>query len=218
MIKSKVTINDKIGRVSSILTLPERTEAILLLAHGAGAGMEHPFMEMLAEGLHDRQIGTLRFNFPYMEQGKAPRSPKEAITTIQKLYEQLISTYDVPIFIGGKSYGGRMASHASSEGLVDNIHGLIYFGFPLHPPGKPGISRAEHLSMIKHPMLFLQGVKDKLAEIELIRQVTGRLPNASIVEYGDADHSFKVPKRSSQSQEDVFKHLVKESALWMKRV
>lgn len=199
--------------------LPEDSEAIFLFAHGAGAPMDHPFMTKIAEGLHNQKIGTLRFNFPYMEKGrKAPGSPKEAIDTIATLSKQLIDTYNIPVFIGGKSYGGRMASHAAAEGSTERIHGLIFFGFPLHAPGKDSTKRAEHLGLIKHPMLFLQGTKDKLAEINLIRQVTARLPNATLVEYADADHSFKVPKKSDQSQDEVFKHMIKEAALWMKRV
>lgn len=220
MIKSPIVINKTIGNVSAILSLPEKTEAILLFAHGAGADMEHPFMDKISEGLNDRKIGTLRFNFPYMEKGrKAPGSPREAIESIKRIYEQLFSTYDdKPLFIGGKSYGGRMASHAAAEGLTEKIHGLIFFGFPLHAPGKNSTERADHLGKIKHPMLFLQGTKDKLADIDLIKKVTGRLPNATLVEYADADHSFKVPKKASFPQEEIYNHIIREAALWMKRV
>ena len=219
MIKSPVAISDKIGNVSAILSLPEKTEAILLFAHGAGAGMEHQFMSTISEGLNEQKIGTMRFNFPYMEKGrKAPGKPQEAIQSFASIHNQLLNTYDVPLFIGGKSYGGRMASHAAADGLVDRIHGLIYFGFPLHAPGKNSTERAEHLGLIKHPMLFLQGTKDKLAEINLMRQITGRLPNATLVEYADADHSFKVPKKASLSQEEVYQHMIRETALWMKRI
>ncbi|MGK7392637.1 MAG: alpha/beta hydrolase family protein [Candidatus Cyclobacteriaceae bacterium M2_1C_046] len=219
MITSPILINEKIGTVSATLSLPEKTEAIFLFTHGAGAGMEHPFMNRISEGLNDHKIGTMRFNFPYMDKGrKAPGSQKEAVESIKRVYEQLKNTYEAPLFIGGKSYGGRMASHAAAEGLIPNINGLIFLGFPLHAPGKNSTERADHLGKVKHSMLFLQGAKDKLADIDLIRKVTGRLPNATLTEYADADHSFKVPKRSSYSQEEIYSHMIREAALWMKRV
>lgn len=174
-------------------------------------------METVAEKLSGLKIGVVRFNFPYIDAGrKAPGSPRQAIDAIVKVYNSISADYNQPLFVGGKSYGGRMASAAVAEGLLPEVRGLVYFGFPLHAPGKPSVKRAEHLDSTELPMLFLQGKKDKLAEIPLIREVTEKIPNATLIEFEDADHSFKVPKKADLTQEEVFDTLTKEAASWMK--
>ena len=199
-----------------ITDIPESAKAIYIFAHGAGAGMEHPFMETFAERLKNKNIGTVRFNFPYMEKGrKAPGSQKEAVDAIVDIYKEVTANYNIPVFAGGKSYGGRMASLAASKELLPGLKGLIYLGFPLHAPGSPSVARAEHLKEIKVPMLFLQGMKDKLAQTELIRKVVSALPTSTLKEYKDADHSFKVTKRSGINQERLFDQIVTDMTTWI---
>jgi hypothetical protein len=192
-----ITISDKIGEVSAILQVPQDQKALLVLAHGAGANMEHSFMADLADNLATKGIGTLRFNFPYMEKGKfRPDTPAVAHETIACLIKKAHELYPaVPLLAGGKSFGGRMTSQYLAKTPVAFVKGIVFYGFPLHPDGKPSIERAEHLKDIRIPMLFLQGTRDALAELPLIEGVCGSLPTATLVKISGADHAFKITKK-----------------------
>ncbi|WP_420578204.1 alpha/beta family hydrolase [Ekhidna sp.] len=211
-------LNDKLGKITAEVDEASRPQAILVLAHGAGAGMHHPFMSDLARGIADKDIHVIRFNFPYMEQGrKSPGSPKANIETWRLVVDHIASMYQgLSIFISGKSYGGRMASHLMAESSSDAVKGIIYYGFPLHAPGRDSKDRASHLPEIKVPQLFLQGSKDKLANIDLINEVVEGLSNVELEVIGDGDHSFKVPKKSGKKNEEVMNHLIQKSADWIK--
>lgn len=210
----KIHISEEIGSVSAILILPEDASALLVLSHGAGAGMEHPFMEMLAQQLAIHQVGTLRFNFAYMEKGgggpdrppKAHKIIKAAVTKAEKYAD------GIKLLAGGKSFGGRMTSQAAANGTLNAVKGIVYYGFPLHAPGKPGTDRAAHLSDIPQPQLFLQGTRDKLAEFDLIESVCAQLPKAKLVKMEGGDHSFKTLKRSGVSHEEMIGQLARETA------
>lgn len=210
----KLKVSPQTGEVSAKYTAPEKPVCILTLAHGAGAGMDHPFMETLAASLAETGIATLRFNFPFAEQKKfRPDTPAVAHQTIaaalakaQELQPKL------PLFASGKSFGGRMSSQYVSEHPDSPVKGIIFYGFPLHPSGKPATDRAEHLKQIKVPMLFLQGSKDTLATWELIEKVCGSLPKATLVKLDGADHSFKAGKKDTMSV------LVEETKDWVKKM
>lgn len=210
----KIDINPEIGTVSAILQKPENATAILVLAHGAGAGMEHPFMQNLADRLADHHIATLRFNFPFMENGGAPDRPPKAQATIQAaLQTALKHAKGLTLLAGGKSFGGRMTSHLAASGsLPPEVKGIVYCGFPLHAPGKPGTDRAAHLQDITLPQLFLQGTRDTLAQFDLIHQVCTTLPKATLIRLDEADHSFETLKRSGISSESIMQRLVEEIA------
>ena len=192
--------------------------SVLIIAHGAGAGMQHSFLEQLAKENCLRGSHSIRFNFPYMESGrKSPGSPKRNIEAWKVVLDYVRKKYpDLPIFISGKSYGGRMASHLVVEHNV-SVNGIIYFGFPLHAPGRDSKERAAHLSSIEIPQLFLQGTKDKLANIELMREVNTEQKEAELVELTGADHSFNVPKRVGISKEEVINNLVDQSIKFQKK-
>lgn len=192
-----ISVSSGIGKVSAICTIPDAPTAIITLAHGAGAGMDHIFMETLAAGLAESGIATLRFNFPFMEQKKKrPDSPAVAHATIEAAINKAISLYpDLPLFVSGKSFGGRMSSQYLSVNQRKDVKGLIFFGFPLHQPGKPSIDRAAHLNDVKLPMLFLQGTKDTLASIDLMETLCKSLKKATLVKFEGADHSFKAGKK-----------------------
>lgn len=193
-----IPVSDSIGAVSAILITPASLKALVVLAHGAGAGMNHTFMEMLAMRLAAHGIGTLRFNFPFIENGKRrPDVPAVAEKTIAAVLATAAGlTVGVPIFAAGKSFGGRMTSHHFSKTTPSYIEGLIFYGFPLHPPGKPTTMRAAHLNTVKIPMLFLQGTRDALADISLIGEVCSKLPLAKLLTFEGADHSFKQGKKN----------------------
>ncbi|MFK7954328.1 MAG: alpha/beta family hydrolase [Ekhidna sp.] len=209
-------LNDKLGKITLETELAKAPKAVVILAHGAGAGMNHPTMILISKKLNESNFHCVRFNFPYMEQGrKSPGSPKQNIATWEYVIQYIQSKYEgLPLFISGKSYGGRMASHLIAENSDLNVKGLIYFGFPLHAPGKDSKDRASHLCGINVPQLFLQGVKDKLANIELMREVVDELPNAKLVEIEYADHSFNVPKKSGFTHEEIISKLANEVKEW----
>ncbi len=210
------TISEKIGNVSGIEQVTKQSKCIIILGHGAGAGMRHPFMSLLAEALVIHNIGVVRYNFPYMEQGKSrPDFPAVAHKTIQTICENIGANHKQPIFLAGKSFGGRMASQWVSKTNPQLIKGLIYYGFPLHGIGKDGKERAEHLYSIDTPMLFLQGTKDKLARKDLIEAVTNNIKNAQLHFIENADHSFKVPKKSGFTHEDIINQLAIETNRWI---
>ncbi|MDE3185047.1 MAG: alpha/beta hydrolase [Bacteroidota bacterium] len=192
----KIQVSPTAGKVSAIYTDPGDAKCILVLAHGAGAGMDHPFMVKLANSLAENGIATLRFNFPFKENKKGrPDVPAVAQNTIEAAIEkvhQLSPT--LPVFAAGKSFGGRMSSQYLSTHPDAAVKGIIFYGFPLHAPGKPSTDRADHLKNIKVPMLFLQGTKDALATWDLIQSVISSLSKAKLVKIEGADHSFKAGK------------------------
>ena len=209
----KINVSKEIGKVSSILLLPEKAKALIVLSHGAGAGMEHSFMEALAKKLAEHDIGTLRFNFAYMEKGGGPPDrPKKAHQVIAAAISKALNYSEgLTLLAGGKSFGGRMMSQMAAAGTLKDVKGVIYFGFPLHAPGKPGTERAAHLSDIKIPQLFVQGTRDTLAKIDLIKAVAKRLKKASLAIIDGGDHSFKMLKRSGKTQEDAIEEIAKAS-------
>jgi len=197
----KIQVSADIGKVSGKSIVPSKPQSVLVLAHGAGAGMEHSFMETLALRLAALEIATVRFNFPFTENKKGrPDSPaiahqaiKAAIAKTQELFPK------IPLFVAGKSFGGRMSSQYLSANHEATVSGIIFYGFPLHPAGKPSTERAEHLKQIKLPMLFLQGTKDALATWDLIEAVCKPLRSASLIKLEGADHSFKAGKKDTMS-------------------
>src|ERR1700754_4901532 len=173
----KLSLTAGSGTVSGLWLNPPGAKAALVLAHGAGAGMTHRFMNAIADGLAEIGIATLRFNFPYMERGsKRPDSPAIAADTIRAAVARATSLApNLPLFAGGKSFGGRMTSMAQANAPLDGVRGLVFFGFPLHPAGKPGVDRADHLRDVKIPLLFLSGTRDALAELPLLKPVVTKL-------------------------------------------
>jgi len=177
-----------------------------VLAHGAGAGMRHPFLEAIAQALFDRGVATLRYEFAYMEQHKSrPDPPAVAAARVREAVARAAAEWPgLPLVAGGKSFGGRMTSTAQAEKPLEGVSGLAFLGFPLHPPGKPSVSRAEHLYAVEVPMLFLQGTRDEFARLELITEVCRKLgPRATLQLIEEGDHSFKVPKRTGRTPEQV---------------
>ena len=207
------------GIVSGLLRSPPGdTRAALVLAHGAGAGMTHPFMAAVADGLVARGIATLRFNFPFVETGsRRPDTAPVARRTVRTVVEAARSHLpDVPLFAGGKSFGGRMTSQAQAEEPLLDVCGLEFFGYPLHPAGKPTTDRADHLSDVALPMLFLSGDRDALAEAALIGDVVARLgPRATLVRVEHADHSFHVLRRSGRDDREVLSTMLDAAAAWI---
>ncbi|MGN6532406.1 MAG: alpha/beta hydrolase family protein [Ginsengibacter sp.] len=192
----EIQVSASIGKVSAEYMAPPGAQCILALAHGAGAGMNHPFMVALANSLAETGIATLRFNFPFAENKKGrPDVPPVAHQTIEAAISkaQQLSP-SLPLFVAGKSFGGRMSSQYVSTHPESSVMGIIFYGFPLHPPGKPATDRAEHLKNVKVPMLFLQGTRDALAQLDLIELVCSSLPKATLIKIEGADHSFKAGK------------------------
>ncbi len=206
--------------VSGLLQTPAGAEACYVLAHGAGAGMDHAFMAAMAQGLAERGIASLRFNFPFMEQGsKRPDAPAVAQAAIRAAVAEAARRLpDLPPFAGGKSFGGRMTTQAQALDPLPGVKGLVLVGFPLHPAGKPSITRAEHLQDVKSPMLFLQGTRDALADLDLITQTTAGLGKRATLHGVDgADHAFHVLVRSGRTNRQVLDELMDRIAAWMKR-
>ena len=211
-----ITVDDANG-VSGLFMAPPRVQACCVLAHGAGAGMTHPFMATVARGLAERGIATLRYQFPYMEQrAKRPDPPKLAQATVRAaVAEAARLSPGVALIAGGKSFGGRMTSQAQAASPLPGVRGLAFLGFPLHPAGKPSDERAEHLSAVRVPMLFLQGTNDALAQLALLRPVLERLGDGATLHLlQDADHSFRVPARSGRKHADVMRELLDSLAQW----
>src|SRR5436190_3568367 len=189
---------DGAQRVSGLLQAPEEARACYVMAHGAGAGMTHPFLASVANGLAERGIATLRYQFPYMEKkSKRPDTPKVAHAAVRAaIIEAARLVPGLPLFAGGKSFGGRMTSQAQAESPLPEVRGLVFLGFPLHPPGKPSEERAKHLFEVKVPMLFLQGTRDEFASLELLEPLCAKLGERTTLKlFPDADHSFHVPAR-----------------------
>jgi predicted alpha/beta-hydrolase family hydrolase len=202
-------ISEEIGTTSALYIRPTKPKFLLVLAHGAGAGMDHPFMEFLAQYLAHQKVATLRFNFAYMENGKKiPDRPKKALPTIAAAINQARKiARGLPILIGGKSFGGRMCSQLAANEELIGVKGIIYFGFPLHAIGKPSMDRAAHLSDIPQPQLFLQGTRDTLAEIGLIKKVCKKLKKAKLEIIEGGDHSFKMLKKTGIPHEETIKKI-----------
>jgi predicted alpha/beta-hydrolase family hydrolase len=208
---------DDAHSVSGLLLAPPRARACYVLAHGAGAGMAHPFMERVAAELGERGIATLRYQFPYMEHGgKRPDPPKLAQATVRAAVAAAGRLRPaLALIAGGKSFGGRMTSRAQAASPLPGVHGLVFLGFPLHPAGRPSDARAEHLFDVQVPMLFLQGTRDALADLALLTPVTQRLgKRASLRLLQDADHSFHVPARSGRKDADVRREMLDALAAW----
>ena len=214
----QIAINAKSGMVSALLVQPQNAKALLAVAHGAGAGMRHRFMEGTAAKLAELGVATLRYQFPYMEKRiKRPDSEstltdtvRAAVATAKKL------AGDLPLFAGGKSMGGRMTSLAAAKQPLDGVRGLIYFGFPLHAAGNPGAERGNHLSEIELPMLFLQGSRDALADLKLLKPLCKKLgENVELLVIAGGDHSFHMRKSSGKSDEQALSDVVEKAAQWM---
>jgi uncharacterized protein len=217
----EITINiDPAHAVSGLLLVPRDAVACFVLAHGAGAGMTHPFLRAVADGLCERRVATLRYQFPYMQAGsKRPDRPQLAHATVRAAVAAASHLAPrVPLIAGGKSFGGRMTSQAQAETALPGVVGLAFLGFPLHPAGKPSEDRAEHLARVHVPMLFLQGTRDTLAEQSLLARVLGRLANATSYMVDNADHSFHVPARSGRRDPDVLAEVLDVLAGWIARL
>jgi len=207
------------GNVSALLLRPAKARWLLILAHGAGAGMRHSFMEQLANELADVNIATLRYQFPYMERrtGRGAPDPPAVLTAtvVAAVHAASEAAPNLPLLAGGKSLGGRMTSHAAAEGRLEGVRGLVFFGFPLHPPKAPGTKRADHLPKVPMHMLFLQGTRDELADLKLLRPICAKLGSrATLHIIESADHSFHVLKRSGTDDATVMKHLAETVASW----
>ena len=200
------------GKVSAEYIVPDNPGHIVTLAHGAGAGMNHSFMVAMAKKLAELGVASLRFNFPFIELKKGrPDLPAVAHETIEAAINDVKKNYpNLPLYLSGKSFGGRMSSQLLAAHPDEAVKGIIFFGFPLHPSGKPSTERAEHLKQVKVPMLFLQGTRDELATPELIEEVTSSLKNATLIKLEGADHAFKAGKQ------DLIPVLAKHASDWMK--
>jgi len=217
---ARITI-DSDTSVSALLDRADAPSAAYVFAHGAGAGMTHPFMERAAGALASRGIATLRYQFPYMECGsKRPDTPKVAHATVRAaVAEAARALPGVPLLAGGKSFGGRMTSQAQAAAPLPGVAGLVFLGFPLHPAGKPSIERAQHLAAIKIPMLFVQGTRDEMADVSLIESTVGALgARASLHWVQDGDHSFRVPARSARDPSQVLDGVFDAVERWIERV
>ena len=207
--------------VSGLLLAPPQPKAGFVFAHGAGAGMHHGFMGDLSRALCGRGVATLRFQFPSMESGsRRPDRPEVAHAAIRAAVAQAVTLWPgLPLFAGGKSFGGRMTSQAQAAQPLDGVAGLVFVGFPLHPSGKPGTDRAAHLAQVRVPLLFLQGDRDALAEIGLLRGEVARLGALATLHVVEAaDHAFHVPARTGRQDAEVVEELAGVAARWMEGV
>ncbi len=204
------------GKVSALLIRPAEATHLLVLAHGASTDMRHATLQKIAEGMAEAGIATFRYNFPYMEQHKA-RDPKEVCTaTVRSAVAAAhAAAPDLPILAGGHSFGGRMTSTAASESPLDHVVGLVLCSFPLHQPGKPDTKRAEHLSSVGVPMLFLSGTRDELARLDLLESVCKNLGRRALLHrLQTSDHGFRILKRTRPTDEDVFYEMARVTAAW----
>lgn len=192
-----IPVSSAIGNVSAELIAPDHPICVLTLAHGAGAGMNHEFMERISKSFAEKEIATLRFNFPFIEkQKRRPDAPAIAHQTIEAAIAKAHELFpSLPVIVAGKSFGGRMSSQYLATQAATDVKGIIFFGFPLHQPGKPSAERAKHLVNVKVPMLFLQGTRDALASYELIGEVCATLHSATLIPVEGANHAFKAGKQ-----------------------
>ncbi len=217
----RFAVGERAGEVSGLLLRPDGARLLYVLAHGAGAGMRHPFLEVVAQRLAEQSIATLRYQFPYMEQrARRPDPPAVAVATVRAaVIEAARVAPGLPLVAGGKSFGGRMTSTAQAEAPLPGVRGLAFLGFPLHPPGRPDNKRAGHLAQVGIPMLFLQGDRDDFADLKLLKPVLKGLGDRAtlhLVEGGD--HSFHVLKRSGRTDTEVMGELVGRIADWAGRL
>jgi predicted alpha/beta-hydrolase family hydrolase len=213
----EITVGERVGRVSGLLTRPSDARVLYVLAHGAGAGMRHRFMEAIVSALAQRGIASLRYQFPYTEAGaRRPDPPAVLEATVRAAVAAAVQTApDLPLIAGGKSMGGRMTSGAAARGPLPGVQGLVFLGFPLHRPKQPSEDRAAHLSQVTLPMLFLQGTRDELADLGLITGVCARLgPLATLHVVDGADHGFAVLKRSGRTDAEVLEELADTAVSW----
>lgn len=215
-----ITVDDA-QRVSGLLQVPHRARVCYVLAHGAGAGMSHPFMAAIADGLAERGIATMRYQFPYMERGsKRPDTPKLAQATVRAaVIEASLLVSELALVAGGKSFGGRMTSQAHVAFPFPGVRGLVFLGFPLHPAGRPSDERGNHLFDVKVPMLFLQGTRDALADTQILQGLTQGLGTRATLKLClDADHSFHVPARTGRRDAEVRAGMLDTLAAWIEGV
>ena len=210
-------VGDATPDVGALWCRPADAVAAYVFAHGAGAGMEHAFMARVATELADRGVATLRYQFPYLEAGKRrPDPPKRLAHTVRRAVARAAELApDLPLFAGGKSMGGRMTSTAASEEALPGVRGLVFLGFPLHPPKKPGTLRAVHLSDVTVPMLFLSGTRDDLADLELLRPTLAPLELAELHVVEGGDHSLQVLKRSGRTNDEAMAEVCDTAVRWM---
>jgi len=216
--RSVTIILDDAQRVSGLLQTPRKAHAGYVLAHGAGAGMTHPFMTGIADGLVERGVATLRYQFPYMERGsKRPDAPKLAQATVRAAVAEASRLMpDVALFAGGKSFGGRMTSHAQAASPLSGVRGLVFLGFPLHPAGRASEERGKHLFEVRIPMFFMQGTRDQLADLPLVQALVGRLGGrATLKLLEDADHSFHVPARTGRKDSEIITEMLDAMTGWI---
>jgi predicted alpha/beta-hydrolase family hydrolase len=209
---------DATHSVSALLQRPQRARACYVLAHGAGAGMRHPFLEAVAAELGERGIATLRYQFPYMEEGaKRPDPPALAQATVRAaVAEAGRRVPELPLVAGGKSFGGRMTSQSQAAAPLAGVRGLVFLGFPLHPAGRPSDERAKHLFDVQIPLLFLQGTRDALADLALLEPVVHRLDKrATLRTFAEADHSFHVPARTGRKDAEIRREMLDALAEWV---
>jgi hypothetical protein len=213
----RIDVGGKAGSVSALLRRPRDAQWLLVLAHGAGAGMHHDFMNAISDALARRGCATLRYQFPYMEAGRRAPSPRPVLlATVRAAIEKGAKLAgDLPLLAGGKSMGGRMTSLVAAEQTPPGVRGLVFLGFPLHPAGKPSSERAAHLPDVRVPMLFLQGTRDKLAEPDRLRPILRALGRrATLHEIEEGDHSFHAPKRTGKTDADVIEELADAVTGW----
>ena len=206
------------GSVSALLTIPDPAAAAVVLGHGAGAGMRHPFMEAMAARLAERRIATLRYQFPFMENGtRRPDPPRVAHAAVRAaVAEAKVHLDALPLFAGGKSFGGRMTSQAHADSPLPGVAGLVFLGFPLHPAGQPASERGDHLARVECPMLFVQGSRDELADRALITALVDRLgARATLAMIDDADHAFHVRRRSGSDDAQVLARIADTVRDWL---
>ena len=214
-IEGRFTATAEKGEVSSVTVRPGDAQLMLVLGHGAGTDCRHRNLRTIAGHCADAGVGTFRYNFPYMERGGGTESKPVAFATVRSAAAAAREAApDLPLFVGGHSFGGRMASHAAAEAPIPEVRGLVFFAFPLHPPGRPSVDRAAHLPQVTVPMLFLSGTRDKLAELELLEPVVEDLAQATLHRLDTADHGFKVLKRSRKSDEDVYDEMARVLKAW----
>lgn len=214
--ETKFVATPEKGEVSAILMRPGGATHLLVLGHGASSNMRTPMLQTITEHLAEQNIATFRYNFPYSEKGGGRNSQATCVETIRSAVKAAHKAApDLPILAGGHSFSGRMTSTAQSESPIDNVKGLVFFSFPLHPAGEPATKRADHLSGINIPMLFLSGTRDALADLDLLQPVVKKLgKSASLHQLETADHSFKILKRTRTSTEDVFAEMARVAADW----
>jgi predicted alpha/beta-hydrolase family hydrolase len=209
------------GEVSALLLRPADARCLLVLGHGAGAGMRHAFMEEISERLAERRVATFRYQFPYMEQGRRSPSPRPLLlATLRSAVAAAAERGgDLPLVAGGKSMGGRMTSLAAAEAPLPGVVGIVFLGFPLHAAGKPGAERGTHLEQVEVPMLFVQGTRDKLADLELLGPLCEKLGERATLHVVDGgDHSFRMLKRSGRSDAEALDEVAGSVATWLDRV